>query len=526
MEELPAISVAQSWEELFNDSSPLSQPLHTYLKPRRWFGSKARSIRSVSVSDSFRMPGSSAAFFTLVRVEFAQGAGERYVVPLAFAPSPRPVPRPNAVVARISGGESGVLYDALADAGFCSTLLDMISRNQRFQGKTGEIRATAFAEFSARRGPGKLTASIGEAEQSNTSVIFGDRLILKVFRRVQEGTNPELEIGRFLTKRVHFPHTSPVVGAIEYGDPEAAEPITLAIVQGFVLNRGDAWKFTLEKMNEFAERVRADGGVDHGELPRQHLLDVSRLDLPATARDRIGDYLESARLLGRRTAELHLALSSSSEPAEFKPEPFSLEHQQSLVRTLLEVVGRNYAQLQKHIKDLPEAVRTESRRIMEHVDAIRDRLQPMQERPLSGLRCRCHGDYHLGQVLYTGQDFVIIDFEGEPARSLSERRVKQSPLRDVAGMLRSFDYAAHSVELPDTWHRFWYTWVSAAFLRAYAETAGHGKFLPSSNDEIKLLLDYHLLEKAIYELAYEINHRPDWVRIPLQGIMQLLAIET
>jgi trehalose synthase-fused probable maltokinase len=528
MEQIPGIRVAQSWEELFTEDgrSRLAGHLPTYLMPRRWFGSKARTIRAVSLREWFRMPfASSAVFFTLVDVDFAKGMAEQYVVPFAFAAASRPAPRAHALVARIEGAETGVVYDALADEEFCAALLEMIGREASFKGQHGELRAAAMEGFAARRGSGRLEPFPGSSEQSNTSVIYGERLILKVFRRVEEGINPELEIGRFLTERAHFPHTSPVVGAIEYDDGRSAEPTTLALLQGFVPNRGDAWKFTMEKVNQFAGCVRREGGHGPEPLPEGHLLDAAGTAVPAGARRWIGDYLDSARLLGQRTAELHLALSGSSEPSAFKPEPFSLEHQRLLVRTLLEVVERDFAHVQAHADELPGSIRDTGRKLTEKVPIIRRQLEPMQRRPLGGRRCRCHGDYHLGQVLDSGQDFIIIDFEGEPARPLHERRLKQSPLRDVAGMLRSFDYAAHSVELPEDWHRFWYAWVSAAFLNPYLATAAGGTFLPSSRDDIKLLLDYYLLEKAVYELAYEINHRPDWVRIPLMGILHLVSGE-
>jgi maltose alpha-D-glucosyltransferase/alpha-amylase len=528
MEGLLAKTVSASWEELFSRGcgAKLNQALVQYLKPRRWFGSKARHIRSVSIQEAFRIPiGSSAAFLTLLQVDFAEGAAEEYVVPFSFGPPDQPAPQPNAVVVRIDGPQPGILYDALAAPEFCSALLELIGRKVRLKGQGGEIRAEAMADFAARRGSGQLEPSIGTAEQSNSSVIFGDRLILKVFRRVQEGINPELEMGRFLTEYAHFPHTSPLVGAIEYQARHTAEPTTLAVLQGFVPNRGDAWKLTLDKMNEFAERVRGECQGKPEPLPKQELIDVADLPIPAIAHELIGPYLDAAQLLGQRTAELHLALASSDEPADFRPEPFSLKHQELLVQTLLEVVERNYAQFQKRLNDLPEVVRDMGHQVMAHAETIRRRLQPMSERPLGGSRCRCHGDYHLGQVLYTGADFVIIDFEGEPARPLKERRLKQSPLRDVAGMLRSFDYAAQAVELPEAWHRFWYTWVSAAFLKGYLATAAKGSFLPSSKNDQRLLLEYFLLEKAIYELAYEINHRPDWVRIPVQGIRRLLRID-
>jgi maltose alpha-D-glucosyltransferase/alpha-amylase len=200
-------------------------------------------------------------------------------------------------------------------------------------------------------------------------------------------------------------------------------------------------------------------------------------------------------------------LAKGREPS-FGPEPFTSRDQQSLYQEVRDLDSRVFDLLRGRLADLPEAVREEARQVLERARSIPDRLGRIQEGPLTGQRIRCHGDYHLGQVLFTGQDFVIIDFEGEPARPLAERRRKSSPLRDVAGMIRSFHW--------------WYSWASAAFLGAYQTAAACGSFLPASRQELELLLDTYLLEKAMYELAYELNHRPDWVRIPLRGIGQLL----
>jgi maltose alpha-D-glucosyltransferase/alpha-amylase len=253
----------------------------------------------------------------------------------------------------------------------------------------------------------------------------------------------------------------------------------------------------------------------------------------------MGIYLEAVQILARRTAELHLTLASAADDPKFAPEPFSKLYQRSLYQSMRTLAGRNLPLLHRHLKELPPDVQPDARQVLELKKDILERFHHLLDLKITGMRTRCHGDYHLGQVLYTGKDFVIIDFEGEPARPIGERRIKRSPLRDVAGMLRSFHYAAYAAlialenrgimrpeELPllESWANYWHVWVCAVFLKTYVAIAADGHFLPVTNEEMEVLLDALLLEKAIYELGYELNNRPGWVKIPIQGIRQLMAV--
>ena len=244
-----------------------------------------------------------------------------------------------------------------------------------------------------------------------------------------------------------------------------------------------------------------------------------------------------AGLLGQRTAEFHVALASAPEDPDFAPEPMTPFYQQSIYQSMRALVARVFPLLQRQLDTLPDAARLGARKALELEGRILARFQTVTERKITGMRIRCHGDYHLAQVLFTGKDFVIIDFEGEPVRPLSERRLKRSPLRDVAGMLRSFHYAACAAlanqlalgvvspeRLPvvEAWTHVWQEWVSAAFLKAYLSTVSVVPVLPDSREDIQTLLDSFIMEKAIYELGYELNSRPDWVNIPLRGILQQL----
>ena len=273
------------------------------------------------------------------------------------------------------------------------------------------------------------------------------------------------------------------------------------------------------------------------EVSTPTLLELTAQEPPALAYEMLGDYLESARLLGQRTAELHLALASDADDPNFAPEPFTLLYQRSLYQSMRTLASQVFDLLRRRVSQLPDAVRPDAQATLDLEDAYLERLRAITTRKATAMRTRTHGDYHLGQVLYTGKDFVIIDFEGEPGLPMSERRFKRSALRDVAGMLRSFHYAAYAalfaqrnlnrirasdMAVLESWTRYWHLWVSVTYLKAYLETSGNAPFIPQDREELRILLEAYLLEKAIYELGYELNNRPDWVMIPVQSILQLL----
>jgi maltose alpha-D-glucosyltransferase/alpha-amylase len=430
--------------------------------------------------------------------------------------------------------QRGLLYDALGPPGFADALLSAMARRRRFSGPKGTLVGSTTKAFTRLRGPEtvKLEANLSAAEQSNNSVVFGERLILKVFRRVEEGVNPELELGRFLTEHTEFTQIAPLAGSLEYR-PDRGEPISVSVLQGYVPNQGDAWKYTQSTLATYFKtaEMRPDGAPPL--LPRSMLF-TSAGELPELASQAIGAYLDSARLLGKRTAELHLALASDPDDPAFAPERISPQDQRSMYQSISQVAMRAMELLRGQLHRLPEDARTDARQVLDLEPQINHALRSFLVRRLTTTRIRVHGDYHLGQVLYTGHDFVIIDFEGEPTRTLYERRLKRPALRDVAGMLRSFHYAAQAALRTDgltpeglvrlqPWARFWVDSVSIAFMRGYLATAGAASFVPQAPADLELQLTTMLLEKALYELRYELNMRPDWVRIPLRGICDLVA---
>jgi maltose alpha-D-glucosyltransferase/alpha-amylase len=535
---LPELTVEETWEDIFESRvrPALEWILAGYLGQTRWFGGKARKVRSATVTETFRVEyGERAAHIVMLRVGYAEGEPETYVVPLAHLdpPAARALAdrAPGVLVARVRcpTGE-GMLVDALAERGFEEALLEAIERRRRIRSTLGELegwRSPAFRRIRAAA-PGPLEPSLLRAEQSNTCVVYGQQLVLKFFRRVEEGTNPDLEIGRMLTARGSVAQTPAVAGALTI-EREHAESTTLAILHAYVPNQGDAWSFTLGALAQYFERVLARrGGIT--AAPPAPLLGMIYEAVPSAISDTVGGYLESARLLGQRTAELHQALAAVPEP-DFAPEPFTTLYQRSIYQSMRARARQTLELLRARRRAIPEGARQDAERVLGRESDVDRRLRSVLARRLNAVQIRCHGDYHLGQVLHTGKDFVILDFEGEPERSLSERRLKRSPLRDVAGMVRSFHYAVYSAlagerargldgAVLETAARAWNVWVASTFLRAYLGAAGD--LVPKSRAEQQLLLDVFMLDKALYELGYELGSRPEWVGIPLRGIVDIL----
>ncbi len=567
--QLPTLVVSGQWQNLLtkNESrATLASILPNYLRTRRWFGGKARTIQSTQIIEvipvSYR---DTDAYIVMLQVDYTEGFAETYVLPIAYAsvetrnfPSSqeqengvnpeasagagtaRVVP-PDVTIAQIKiqeTNEVGVLFDAVADKDFLTFPLEATSQKQRYKGTVGELLATATdAVALGQLDYSQLEPRVLKGEQSNTSVVYGDQFILKFFRKVEEGVNPDLEIGRFLTEKKLLEHFAPVAGALEYRR-QGLQPMAVGILQKFIPDTRDAWSYTLDSLRDYFERVLVNQvDINNVDLPSNSYSSEEAVDIPDLALESIGSYLASAELLGQRTAELHTALASDPENPNFAPEPFTSFYQRSIYQSMRNLSGQVLLLLKKRLLKLPPDTQQLAQTVLNRQEQIMESFRSVLNLKITAMRTRCHGDYHLGQVLYTGKDFIIIDFEGEPARPISERRMKRSPLRDVAGMLQSFNYAvtlalrkevesgiirSESIPVMQQWAQFWFASVSAAFFNTYRATATNSTFLPKSQQELQVLLDAYLLEKAVYELGYELNNRPDWTEVPLQRILQLL----
>lgn len=509
------------------DANALAGVLREFAVGQRWFRSKARNVRGARLRDAIPITGADCTL-VLLDIEYEEGDADTYAFTLCLARGEQADTRRGEIGAVDAvDGSRPVLCEALWDRKFTDALLNAIAEQRDFDGAHGRVTTCHTAAFQRIVGTihPNLPARVSSAEQSNTSVFYGDRFILKLYRKLDAGINPDFEIGRFLTER-GFEHTPAVAGHIEYRPGDGA-PMSVCILQQFVPNGGDAWDYTLKEAAAFFHRA-GDGAPP--TLPTEHPMELMAHEPPADAARLIGDYLESARRLGERTAQLHIALSAGGAGPDFEPEPFTDEFRDSLHKSLEKQADTTIAVLRSKRGDLAGTAARDAERLFELEPGIRAHFREVCQNQIRAVRIRHHGDFHLGQVLYTGDDFVIIDFEGEPARPLEERRMKHAAMRDVAGMIRSFQYAAYSALRKrdsksgngERQAAFWTAWVSRGFMKAYFDLAHGHAFLPEDPHDRKLLFDVFLLEKALYEVAYELNNRPDWVGIPLRGIAAIM----
>jgi maltose alpha-D-glucosyltransferase/alpha-amylase len=505
--------------------------LPQFVQRQRWFGGKSRTVESVRIVDWGSFGARSA--FVLAKVTYTAGEPDEYLLPLAMlfgktVDSFKETYGAAVLTVLTSPQGAGVLHDATYSDDSCKALLALIHRSAELATGKGVIRGMPSSTFERLQVEEMelLQPRRSSAEQSNSSIVFGDRLIMKLFRRQQPGQNPDTEIGRYLSEFTSFEHIAPFEGSIEYSShdqPGAASAQTIAMLQGLVANEGDGWQWTLEELERYYEDC-APSVIPASQALREE-----------AAREHAGIYLDAAEVLGRRTGELHLALASALADPAFAPGIYSTSDLDELQDNLVDHANRAFDLLRESLPKLPDEVVALAGMVLSRRSVILERLRQTAAIGTDMPKTRIHGDYHLGQVLRTRSDFVILDFEGEPARSLAERRARQSPLKDVAGMLRSFSYAAFAalmkytarrpehLERLDPWAKLWDEAVESRFLSAYREIVGEENRTPGmleSNSAFNSMLEVYVLDKALYELTYELNNRPDWVWIPLRGILE------
>jgi maltose alpha-D-glucosyltransferase/alpha-amylase len=532
----PAFAGHLSWKELLGDQGRRlleRSVLPGYVPNCRWFGGKARAWRSMELRDIIRVGGDGyEARVLLFDVIYVEGSPETYVLPLQIAAGEAAhklaQEHPQAVIAQFDNdGASTILFDAIYEPQFRDELLAMMIGRDTDRGQSGSLTGETTAALRKRVAKGApMTSLILRAEQSNTSAIYGGEWFLKLYRRLDEGLNPDVEVSRFLTERAGFSSVPPFAGAIAY-ESENVAPRMICMMQAMVQNQGDAWTLTLGVVGQYFERVLTEK-LALPEIKPGEVLPPEFIHALGTA------YPERVMQLAQRTAEMHLALAGERVDPAFRPEAFSALYQRSVYQSMRNGLRRTFQLLAKQKKKLTGEALADAEAMLAREKEILDRMARVMGRRIAAEKIRIHGDYHLGQVLDTGRDFVIIDFEGEPARPISERRLKRSALRDVAGMLRSFHYAAYTalaqqtsvrdVDIPTAapWADLWYRAIRRTFLDHYLDVVGEAAFLPKEIADIWLLLDAYLLDKAVYEVGYELNNRPDWIRVPLRGIKQIL----
>jgi len=529
----------------------VSRGLADRLRERRWFAGKSRTIRECTVEDLVPLgvaaEGVADSVLAFVRVEYTEGDDETYTLPLALIDPERAIlqsgVQPGSILAWLKPrGDAGRwgLIDASGDESTWSLFDDLINRKRTLKGSRGSlVGVRPPGPRPSRSQSTRDEVRVSRAEQSNSSAFLGQHAIIKLYRRVEEGINPDYEIGVHLTRSGRFANTPATLGGVEYQRTKGGA-ITLATKQELVENEGDAWDHALGAVGRYFERVLAMGSADPPSLDRTTpALEAARGSSPEPGSEivHLDGYLEHAELLGRRTAEMHLALADASSE-DFAPEPFTKLYLRSLYQTMRSGVQRPMQSLRAGLSGLDGPTRTLAERVLARREEAMERVGGIRQIPLSGSRIRCHGDYHLGQVLWTGMDFMIIDFEGEPMRPLGERRLKRSCLSDVAGMCRSLHYAAHAglrdlaergivsdPQDPETpmlsWAEHWADQARGALLKGYLSVITE-PLIPGDDRAASVLLDAWSLTKAAYEIGYELNSRPGWLDIPLRGVLSIL----
>jgi maltose alpha-D-glucosyltransferase / alpha-amylase len=535
VEERPVLVLFDGWSSLFRDrvvpwrigmaektrQQFESDALPRYIEAQRWYASKGSTIERARITDHVLWEeGKIDWLLSLLEIE-AGSERSTYFVPLALAWDERDDDRVRnlsaAAVARVrQQGNVGVMGDAFADAAFCRAVVGAIADRRNIATAQGKLQFRPTAAFERLAGADFATLELERlsSSSSNTVVNLAQRLLLKGYRRLREGISPELEMGLYLTEVAHFPNCAPLAGVLEYVGNDGQNKL-LAMLQGYIRNQGDGWIYSLEYLRRHLEQNRTAPATDA---------------LPVNAHEA---YLGLVRVLATRTAELHLALARPTDDPVFEPQPLTRSDLDGYRQLALDEARSALDLLKTNLEQLTGTDRDKANAVLAARDRVLERLTAWAAGPVEGLKIRIHGDYHLGQVLITRNDFVIIDFEGEPGRSLEQRRARHSPLRDVAGMLRSFSYVQHSA-LRGVAHdeaeaaklaplaQSWESEVRAAFIASYDALAApatlYGSDLTGSG-----LLGLFELEKALYELRYELSNRPAWAGIPLQGILQCVA---
>jgi maltose alpha-D-glucosyltransferase / alpha-amylase len=517
--EFETLVVTDGWKSLLQGRSKSvleREVLPAFLASRRWYAERGNSPTTHIVDAISIGAGGSDSAIALLE---AKGKREtaNYLLPMTikWTRFDREQQNPNALAAVRRGPREGTLLDATADASFVALLLENLRVARTVEDEQRRLEFAPTGRFPDSGPIAIQDVHAVDTEQSNTTVLVGADYVIKLFRRLERGLNPEIEVGRFLTETVAFAHTPPLLGSVELEENGARSAV--AVVHAFVQNQGDAWTVTSHYLDRFVEEQRLLTAEAAGHSDEQ------------------AAYLRRLDQVGRRVAELQLALASRDDIVDFAPEPISVDDARSWTETLLQRAGRAFDDLARRRPELSEDDRQLVDALLSYREALPARLRELLPETVDAMKIRHHGDFHLGQMLIVKDDVSIIDFEGEPRRSLEDRRRKAPAARDVAGLIRSIDYSATAAleralkSAPDEHGKLaralegWREHSAAAFMAAYRSSLSDARLWPQSPEAADRLLDFFLLEKAFYEIEYELAHRPDWLRVPLAGTWRILS---
>ncbi len=513
------IKSLENWENIFNDLeliSSLKQDIFPkYINTCRWFAGKARALKQISFLNNFnfQLSGNNLAYISILKIEYIEGESENYLLPISFVNSFELIENeihPKGVISDANFNNIiGQLVDATYDNKFQQAVFQNITNNAvaNFENQQLIFKKGKGLEIAANNQT--LSSKVLLVEQSNSSIIYGEKYFLKLYRKLFTEANPEVEMVEFLTESSAFTNIPAFSGSINL-QTQNQPIITLGMMQQMVDNQADTWVATDKSLNSFITAF----------IKKEFLIDEN--------------IFESVELLAQRTAEMHLGLFSPNAASAFSPEKFDEKYRRFLYNRIQKLLDNRYNLIIENYTKLESEAQKLAWDFMEAKELIDEFIEEINHKKLASLRTRIHGDYHLGQILETENDFIIIDFEGEPESSIIDRKIKHSPLKDVAGVIRSYHYAISAKFFNDQTvadsdkkriakaSERWFGLIQKTFLEKYFTTFGNPHPLYKNNNEINFLLLVYLLEKAVYELGYEVNYRPNWIKIPLKGIVDVI----
>ncbi len=522
-----------SWEELLDNKDFLnvflSDVLENYIVKQRWFGGKSSKIKYIELAEYFRIQQNNEVYFGLIlEVDFVEAFYHHYFIPIAFVSDENFAKKDRILPISIKNQE-GFIIDAVNLEAFRKLVFERISNAELIdRTKVQYHKSELFSniEYNSSRLLG--------LEQSNTSLVFNDKFVLKFFRRIFANKNPDYEMNRFLTDKKDFKNTPRYLGSINFIDQEK-EVVTIAVMQELVQNEGDAWDVFLIEIDKVFETLEIKN-IEIDNLPEPELYKSLKIhDIPHRIIDWVGlNLFLKIKVLAKRTAEMHINLGSEFEDTAFTPTHFNGDYAVWLKNRMIYQFQNRLNSIENNLHKLDKNSLEMAKDLLSKKSLIRSKFLKFDWTKLKGERIRVHGDYHLGQILVQNDDFYILDFEGEPESTIRDRQVKQPPMKDVAGLFRSFHYAIYATifnnkdKFKQSENEIFkaaellYGYFTGVFLETYINTVEQANLNIGYSQERIFMLEYCLLEKAIYELGYELNSRPSWAVIPLKGISNLI----
>jgi maltose alpha-D-glucosyltransferase/alpha-amylase len=523
------------WKNAFENEEFLkvfsSDILENYIINKRWYGGKASTLKYIEVVEFFKMTSKKNTYYgVLLEVNFKEAFFQNYFMPISFMAEEEL--DTNTIIARVKmNGQEGFLVDALHQEDFRKLLFDKIVSS----GDKTDVKVKFHKGEKLTETEYKSSKFMG-VEQSNTSIIYNNTLVLKIFRRIYTSTNPDYEISRFLTETMDFKSSPAYTGSINVALSEGN--VTLGMMQELVPNQGDAWHFMLDETDRIFDNLKHKK-IKISKLPDIELFKRLKInEIPHEIIDWSGlSIFLRIHTLATRTAEMHIALGGDTHDTAFTPTTYNGDYTVWLKNRLTYQFQNRLNILENNLHKLDGLALELANQFLDNKKEIRKLFLDFNWTKMKSERIRIHGDYHLGQVLVNGDDFYILDFEGEPESTIRDRKVKQPPLKDVAGMFRSFHYSIYATifnnkdkypyEQKELFQagEILFKYFVGVFLQTYTEVAQAGNLNIGYRKEIDFLLKYCLLEKAVYELGYELNSRPRWAVIPLTGIASIMEFK-